>query len=246
MKKIYLKIKRQDTPEGTPGWEDFAIDYRPGMNVISCLMEIQNNPVNAKGEKTTPVAWDCSCLEEVCGACSMIINGKVRQACSTLIDKIDQPVTLEPMSKFPTVRDLKVDRERMFDALKKVRAWVPIDGTHNLGAGPRISAKQQQILYDLSRCMTCGCCVEACPQVNDSSDFMGAFVISQVRLFNGHPTGKMNSDERLDALMGPDGISNCGNAQNCVEACPKDIPLATSISEVERQMTGRLFRKILG
>ncbi|MDO8643496.1 MAG: 4Fe-4S dicluster domain-containing protein, partial [bacterium] len=114
------------------------------------------------------------------------------------------------------------------------------------GPGPRMSQKDQAIGYELSRCMTCGCCLEACPQVNEKSAFMGASAISQVRLFNSHPTGKMTADQRLDALMGEDGIAGCGNAQNCVEACPKDIPLTTSIAEVERQMTGRLFRKILG
>ncbi|RYS46633.1 2Fe-2S iron-sulfur cluster-binding protein, partial [Staphylococcus pseudintermedius] len=64
---IKLKIKRQENPESQSYWEDFEIPYRPNMNVISALMEIQRNPVNAKGEKTTPVTWDMSCLEEVCG-----------------------------------------------------------------------------------------------------------------------------------------------------------------------------------
>ena len=55
--------------------EEFEIPYRPNMNVISALMEIRRNPVTAKGKKTTPIAWDMNCLEEVCGACSMVING---------------------------------------------------------------------------------------------------------------------------------------------------------------------------
>lgn len=133
-KKIRFIITRQDTPESAPYDEEFEINYRPNLNVISALMEIRRNPVNAKGEKTTPVAWDMNCLEEVCGACSMVINGRPRQSCTALIDKLEQPIRLKPMKTFPVVRDLQVDRSRMFDSLKKVKAWVPIDGTYDLVA----------------------------------------------------------------------------------------------------------------
>lgn len=246
MNTVSLRIKRLLDPNAEPYWEEFEIPYRPAMNIIICLMEIQKRPVNAKGKPTAPVVWDDACLEEVCGSCTMLINGRVRQACSALVDNLTQPITLEPMSKFPCIRDLRVNRQKMFESLKKAKCWIPIDGTYDLGPGPRLSPQDQQAAYDLSRCMTCGCCLEACPQVNDQSDFMGAAVISQVRLFNRHPTGKMNADERLDALMGKGGISDCGNAQECVEVCPKNIPLTTSIAAVEWEATKRMFRKLLG
>src|SRR5437879_983070 len=77
-------------------------------------------------------------------------------------------------------------------------------------------------------------CLEVCPQVNEHNQFVGAAIISQVRLFNIHPTGAMNKRERLEALMGPGGVQECANAQNCVKACPKNIPLTESIAEVNR------------
>ncbi len=234
---IEIRVKRQDGPGQPERIESFKLPYKPNLNVISCLQEIQRNPVTADGSQTTPVVWDCSCLEEVCGACSMVVNGKVRQACTALIDQLEQPVTLEPMSKFPLVRDLMVDRQRMFESLKKVRAWVPIDGTHDLGPGPKQASRDQEWMYILSTCMTCGCCLEACPQVNDDSPFMGPAPINQVRLFNAHPTGKLNREERTRALMGKDGIQGCGKSQNCVEVCPKRIPLTTSLAELFRATT---------
>ncbi|MBI2500768.1 MAG: succinate dehydrogenase iron-sulfur subunit [Deltaproteobacteria bacterium] len=243
---VSLRIKRRDEPDSEPYWEEFELPYRAGMNIISCLMEIQKKPINTKGEKTTPIVWDDSCLEEVCGSCTMVINGRARQACSTLIDRLSQPITIEPMTKFPSIRDLRVDRQKMFENLKRVKAWIPIDGTHNIGPGPRMNPADQQIAYELSRCMTCGCCLEVCPQFNDKSDFIGAAPISQVRLFNMHPTGKMYADERLDAIMGGGGLEDCGNAQMCVEACPKNISLTTSIGEMEKEATKRMFKKLLG
>ena len=233
---IHLRIRRQDGPDQPSYWQEFEVPLRSeGMNVLSCLDEIRKNPVTRDGKKVAPVVWESSCLEEVCGACSMRINGFAQQGCSALVRRLSQPITLEPMSKFPVVRDLVVDRSVMFESLRKVKAWVPVDGTHDLGPGPRQSPEDQQWRYILSRCMTCGVCLDVCPQVNPKSEFMGAAIISQVRLFNTHPTGSMHSEPRLAALLEPGGIADCGNAQNCVRACPKGIPLTQSIAEMGRE-----------
>ncbi len=98
--------------------------------------------------------------------------------------------------------------------------------------------------------MTCGCCLEACPQFSlepepeswDTS-FSGAHAISQARLFNDHGTGKVLKAERLDVLMGSGGINDCGNAQNCVRVCPKEIPLTESIAAIGRAVTIHSVKK---
>ncbi|MBI3820993.1 MAG: succinate dehydrogenase iron-sulfur subunit [Planctomycetes bacterium] len=234
---ISVRVMRRDNPDATPRYEVFQIPHRQNMNVHMCLLEIQENPVTVEGTKTTPVAWDVNCLEEVCGSCTMIINGRARQACSTLVDTLEKPITIEPMTKFTVLRDLQVDRSRMFEDLKKTKSWVPIDGTHALGAGPRYAQDDQLVSYTLSRCMTCGCCVEACPQYGPGSAFIGPAVLSQVRRFNMHPTGKLNKGERLETVMGSGGITDCGSAQVCASVCPKEIPLLDSIAVVARDTT---------
>src|ERR1700694_5601836 len=113
-KFINIKIKRQNTPTSKPYWEEFELAYHSGMNVISSLMEIAANPVTRDGKATTPITYDSNCLEEVCGSCAMLINGKARMACSALIDNLEQPVKLEPFSKFPVVRDLAGERSALF------------------------------------------------------------------------------------------------------------------------------------
>src|SRR5258707_1984685 len=136
----------------------------------------------------------------------MLMKEKARMLCSRRVDKVNQRIRIEPMSKFPLVRDLAVDRQIMFESLKRVKAWIPIDGTYNLGEGPRVSPEIQEKGYPLSNCITCGNCLEACPQVNEHNQFVGAAIISQVRLFNMHPTGAMAKSERLVALIVPGGI----------------------------------------
>ncbi len=231
---VEIKIKRRDNTGAAQYWETFRIPYRRNLNIISCLMEIRKNPVTADGKQTTPPVWDMSCLEQVCGICTMVINGTVRQSCSALVDQLDQPITLEPMTKFPNVRDLIVDRTQMFDHLKRVHAWVELDGTYDLGAGPKMDQETVAERYAYSRCMTCGCCLEACPQYDDDN-YIGPQAIAQVRYQNMHPTGKQTRDERLSAIMEDDGIQNCGNAQNCVRVCPMSIPLTKAIYEENRE-----------
>lgn len=243
---IRLSVRRQDTPTSSPYWESYEIPYRPGENVVSVLMEIAKDPKTREGKPTSPVVYDRACLEEVCGSCAMRINGVARMACTALIDSLDSPVRLEPLGKFPVVRDLAVDRRPMFEALKRVQAWVPIDGTHDLGPGPRMAESERARAYELSKCISCGNCLEVCPQVNDRSAFIGAAAVSQVALFNRHPTGRMLAAERLDALMDDGGIDDCGNAQNCVRACPKSIPLTTSIAEMFRATTVRGISRLFG
>lgn len=270
--KINVRVLRQDGPGQPSYWERHQVPYEENMNVISVLQKIAAQATTADGQSVSPVAWDCGCLEEVCGSCTMLINGRVRQSCSALVDRLleENPsvIELRPMSKFPVVRDLMVDRSRLFRGLQRVKAWVPVDSYSDLGPGPRQTRKLQEQAYPLSQCMSCGCCLEACPQYlkvevhrrpeetdeqfqqrRDATydrNFMGAAVISQAVLFNSNPTGKVLEDERMEALKGPGGISVCGNSQNCVSVCPKEIPLTTSIGRAGRAATLHSIKKLLG
>jgi len=273
-----VRILRQDGPLRPGYWQQFRVDYEPDMNCISVLQKIAERPVTADGKRVAPVVWECNCLEEVCGACTMLINGRVRQACTALVDQLlmKRPATavagggeieLRPMTKFPVVRDLMVDRSRIFAMLEKIRAWLPVDSYLDMGPGPRQSQEQQQLAYLYSKCMSCGCCLEACPQflkielVRGPEEtarafharlreanlraFMGAHAIAQVELFNSNPVGAMNAAERLDALVAEGGIQVCGNTQNCVKVCPKEIPLTTAIARGGRSATMHVVRKWL-
>lgn len=248
MKESYvLRIYR-----GHPGhqyWEEFELKFQPSANIISSLLEIQKNPMNRQGNKVEPIVWESGCLEEVCGSCSMLINGQPRQACTALIGPIikatgESTIRVAPMTKFPLIRDLIVDRSRMFENLKKVRAWIDVDGTSTQQQAPKVFPEKQKILYSLSTCMTCGCCLEACPQVNDHSPFIGPAAISQVRLFNANPLGQSQKAKRLRPLMEKGGISDCGNAQNCVRVCPKNIPLTDSIAAIGRDVTEQALKDL--
>lgn len=230
-------------------WEEFDLALTPFLNVTSSLLQVQKNPVNKDGKKVTPVAWEQGCLEEVCGSCTMLVNGRPRQGCTALIGEIlkksgSRVLTLAPMTKFPLVKDLVVDRDSMFESLKKVEAWVDVDDSFDRGTGPKRNPSVEDVRYTLSTCMTCGCCLEACPQINKHTKFMGAAAISQVRLFNADATGKLGAEKRLRSLMEEDGIAKCGNAQNCVAVCPKNIPLTESIALMQKETNKQALKDL--
>ena len=268
--KVNVRVLRQDGPGQPPYWERHQVPYEENMNVISVLQKIAAQAATVEGNPVAPVTWDCGCLEEVCGSCTMVINGRVRQSCSALVDRLLEDnaseIELRPMEKFPVIRDLLVDRSRIFRSLQRVQAWVPVDTYHDMGPGPKIFRAQQEVSYPLSQCMTCGCCLDACPQYNKielhrrpgetdeqfeerkmaayDRGFIGAATISQVVLFNSHPTGRSMSDQRIEELTAGGGVQACGNAQNCVAVCPKEIPLTTSIGRAGRAATVYSLKKV--
>ena len=267
-----VRVLRQDCSGQPSYWQSFRLVREPGMNVTSILQRIATDPKSLNGTHVSPVAYEVNCLEEVCGSCTMLINGRVRQACSALVDQLldahPHGIELRPLTKFSVVRDLMVDRRRLFRALEKLQCWIPVDGYYDAGPGPRQSQEQQQQAYPLSECMSCGCCLEACPQytkveVQREADetneqfrqredeafdrrFMGTHAMNQVVLMNSHPTGKMTATPRIEAMISQGGIQNCGTAANCQAVCPKEIPLMTSWGRAGRAATLHTLKTLFG
>lgn len=287
MTKFRLKIRRQLTPEAHGHWEIFEVLQNPtiplgtastaGATVLSALLALREKPVNAEGMAVAPVAFDGGCLEEVCGACTMVINGQARPACTARLADLAQPVSLEPLRSFVVLRDLCVDLTRVLGALERARAWGVVDGTEDAGflpggaiplevpsspgaavglgtnirsgAGSERSGPMSQALtrrlIELSRCTLCAACLDACPQYS-ATGFVGAAVIHRVHVLNQVSGGADGAVARLDALTLPGGISDCGNAQACVKACPQGLPLAESIATAGRAVTRQAIKKFLG
>ena len=185
-------------------------------------------PITVDERPTTPVVWDCSCREAMCGSCAMLIDGKAALACKTSVLDCRRPIVLEPLSKFPIIRDLRVDRTRMFDELGRALCWVEIDGIGDMLEGDCVideASDEQGFVERMLGCVMCGLCLEACPQVNDRSKYAGSFVFAQVLALNRHPIGRIDSGTRLIHLAKRGGVSDCGAAHNCEAVCPRGIPL---------------------
>ena len=196
--EVVLRISRRDRQDAPPRWEEFRTPLPPESQHHLLPDGDPEKPRHARRQEDHAARLG----HELSGTgLRHLHDGHQRPRAPVVLGAHRQlephkPITLEPMSKFPNVRDLVVDRSEMFDHLKRVKAWIEIDGTYDLGAGPRMSQEDVAERYAYSRCMTCGCCLEACPQYGDGN-YIGPQAIAQVRLMNMHPTGKMTRDDRL-------------------------------------------------
>jgi succinate dehydrogenase / fumarate reductase iron-sulfur subunit len=225
--QVLLKIKRRESADAPPRWEELVVPWQEGLTVRAALQASALAPVTRDGKATTKVAWDEGCGERCLGACAMIIDGRARTACAARVDELDEPIELRPLEKFPVVRDLLVDRARIHRDLARVRV-------------------EPAARLDLAGCTACGCCLEACPSYGPRAEFIGAAAIHAAQVLDHHPSGAEQTPERIEVLLGPGGVGDCGNAQVCVEVCPEQLPLTDSIAEMMRATTQHGLRTLLG
>ncbi len=239
--KVRLRVRRQDRsdrPE-TRRTEEFEVDGRAGMTVLDALAALRRSPTTADGRAVAPVAFEGSCREGTCGGCTMLIGGVARLACTTLVrdaSRNGKPIVVAPLSRFPVVRDLIVDRARFEESVARVGGFIVAD---DRGASPAPTARVNALRFALAACNGCGACLEACPQWGEHSDFVGPAALAAARSANLHPVGALDRDARLDAVMQPGGVSDCGKAQSCVEVCPSGVPLTEAMGDLARDVTLR-------
>ncbi len=234
---MIVKILRQNSPKEEAYYESFDLEVSKGQTVLDVLKKIQLNPVNSSGEAVTPVVWDCNCLEEVCGACAMIISGIPKMACSTLVSDVisdDGVLVLKPLSKFPVIRDLVVDRTAVHETYRRLKIYKLPKSVKPA----KISRAKWMSLYNYTRCISCGICREVCPNTGVRSGFSGASGIALTRALCGQ------SEIDLAAFKEKGGSLNCSGHSLCSKYCPKKIDLPAAFSYINRRLILQAFKKV--
>ena len=220
--KITVRIKRQNSFEAEAFYQTILCDCDAGTNIATLLREINAEEIlDIDGIPVGEIAWECSCLQKKCGACAMRINGVPRLACDTKIgDLKSKTVTLEPLKKFPVVRDLIVDRSVLRENLIALHNWLESEATK--------SEKSVDLAYDASRCIQCGCCLEVCPNFTAGESFFGAAAfVPASRILSQLPNGKKND---LVQEYGKHIYNGCGKSLSCHDICPVGIDVEHKLS----------------
>lgn len=220
--KITVRIKRQNSFEAEAFYQTILCDCDAGTNIATLLREINAEEIlDIDGIPVGEIAWECSCLQKKCGACVMRINGMPRLACDTKIgDLKSKTVTLEPLKKFPVVRDLIVDRSVLRENLIALHNWLESEATK--------SRKTVDLAYDASRCIQCGCCLEVCPNFTAGESFFGAAAfVPASRILSQLPNGKKND---LVQEYGKHIYNGCGKSLSCHDICPVGIDVEHKLS----------------
>ena len=221
-----VKILRRQSPDSEPYWESF--DYTgPEDSTVAGLLDYLNfndDLVNDAGEKTPRVGWDCSCLQGVCGACAMVINGVPALACSVFLRDLKKDVlTLEPLKKFPVVRDLIVDRSVIHENLKRTNLFI---GEYH----PDAKADHAQ-QYAIAKCLKCGLCLEVCPNYGNGRTFFGAAFANDCYLVASRNREK---EKEIRAEYARHFGNACSKSLSCMDVCPAGISILTSLARLNR------------
>ena len=122
-----VKILRQASPVSEPYWQEFNYECQENQTVAGMLDELnyKDDLVDINGDPAPRIQWECSCLQGMCGACAMVINGRPALACEVFLRDIKgDTVVIEPLKKFATISDLVVDRGIIHQNLKKANVYI--------------------------------------------------------------------------------------------------------------------------
>lgn len=214
-----IKILRRKSQKEQAFWQIFELETELENATVATALTLLNrqNPLrDIDGKNADKIVWDCSCLQKKCGACAMVICDRPRLACSVRLSEIKKKeITVEPLRKFPVVADLVVDRTILFQNLQTIQAWLQKDTMAH--------EKKNDILYEASRCLQCGCCLEICPNFYSGGDFFGmSSMVPVARLLEEMPE---EEKKQLRKKYQKHVYHGCGKSLACRNVCPAGIDM---------------------
>ncbi len=232
---LHIQILRHNPcdPQSEPRLQTFELEEADAMTLFIALSDIREN-------QDPSLQFDFVCRAGICGSCGMIINGRPGLACRTLTKDLPDRITLAPLPAFELIGDLSVNTGKWMRGMsEQLETWVHSQGLEQASIDTLEATMEPELaeqLYELERCIECGCCIAACGTAQMREDFIGAVGLNQITRFQLDPR-----DQRSDAdyyqLVGDDsGVFGCMTLLGCEDMCPKQLPLATQIAFLRRRM----------
>ncbi len=226
-----LRFNPRD-PDSTPRLQTYGLEEADGMTLFIALNEIR--------EKQDPsLQFDFVCRAGICGSCAMLINGKPGLACRTLTKLLGPEITLAPLPGFELIADLSVNTGKWMRAMsERLRTWVHAT-ERDLDLRRREEPMDPDLaerIYELDRCIECGCCFAACGTARMRPDFVGAVGLNKIARFRLDPRDSRSDDEWYEIVGSDDGIFGCMSLLGCHDVCPKNLPLQIQIAFIRRRM----------
>jgi len=231
LKVSILRFDPND-PQDVPHMETFEVEEAHGMTLYIVLNEIREHQDNA-------LMFDFVCRAGICGSCSMLVNGRPTLACRTLTSKLDENITLAPLPLFELIKDLSIYTGKWMRGLdERLETWI-----HNEEEKLNFDKLEERMepaladeIYELDRCVECGCCVAGCGNIQMNNDFVGAVGLNKVARFHLDPRDKRTEEEYYNIIGDEDGVFGCMSLLGCEDVCPKDLPLQSKIAYLRRMM----------
>jgi fumarate reductase iron-sulfur subunit len=228
-----------EEPDSTPHMEVFRLNETDSMTLFIALNRIRE-------EQDPSLQFDFCCRAGICGSCAMLINGKPDLACHTKTMDLPDEITLLPLPVFKLIGDLSVDTGIWFRNMnERVRSWIHTDKVFDPAAPEEpMSNEKAEEIYELERCIECGCCVAACGRANMRADFMGAVAFNRIARFMTDPRDQRKTKDYFEVVGNEEGIFGCLGLLGCEDVCPKDIPLQDQLGALRRKMGWSAIRHL--
>lgn len=215
-----------------PHIETFEVEEAEGMTLYIALNEIREHHDNS-------LMFDFVCRAGICGSCSMLVNGRPTLACRTLTSKLDTNISLAPLPLFKLIKDLSIyTGEWMRGLNERLETWI-----HEQEVARSFDKLEERMepeladeIYELDRCIECGCCVAGCATIQMRPDFVGAVGLNKIARYHLDPRDKREDEEYYELIGNEDGVFGCMTLLGCEDVCPKDLPLQSKIAYLRRMM----------
>lgn len=240
-RKLRIHVLRYNPQDeaSEPRMQTFEIEEAAGMTLYVALTEIRET-------LDASLNFDFVCRAGVCGSCAMLIDGRPGLACRTLTKSLGPDVTLMPLPVFELISDLSVNTGRwMRDMAERLETWVQSSGPE-----PDVDALEERMepelareIYELERCIECGCCVAACGTAHMRKDFVGAVGLNKIARFRLDPRDQRSDADFYELVGDETGVFGCMTLLGCEDMCPKDLPLAGQIAFLRRRMAAQGVRQ---
>jgi fumarate reductase iron-sulfur subunit len=219
-------------PGSTPRMQAYDLEEADGMTLFIALTELR--------EKHDPsLHFDFVCRAGICGSCAMVINGRPGLACRTLTKELDRTITLAPLPVFELIADLSVNTGKWMRAMsERLETWVHLkeEEIDLSRMEARMEPELAQKIYELDRCIECGCCVAGCGTARMREDFVGAVGLNKMARFRLDPRDQRTDADYYELVGDDDGVFGCMSLLACHDVCPKQLPLSTQIAFIRRKM----------
>jgi fumarate reductase iron-sulfur subunit len=215
-----------------PHIETFEVEEADGMTLYIALNEIREHSDNS-------LMFDFVCRAGICGSCSMLVNGRPTLACRTLTSKLDANISLAPLPLFKLIKDLSIyTGEWMRGTNERLETWIhEQEETQSYDKlEERMEPELADEIYELDRCVECGCCVAGCGTIQMRPDFVGAVGLNKVARYHLDPRDKRSDEEYYELIGDENGVFGCMTLLGCEDVCPKDLPLQSKIAYLRRMM----------
>lgn len=241
-RKLHLEIFRHNPldPDSTPRMQKYVVEEHGSMTLFLVLTHIR--------EQLDPsLQFDFCCRAGICGSCGMVINGRPGLACNTRTADLPDTIILLPLPVFKLVGDLSVDTGTWFRNVgQKIESWIHTTKPFDPQAQEdRMSNDLANEIFELDRCIECGCCVAACGTALMRKDFIGATSINRLARFHIDPRDNRNPKDFYELVGDDNGVFGCMGLLACEDVCPKQLPLQDQLGIMRRMVSTESVRSLL-